>query len=389
MGCAVSIPVSGMPERAGARPRRARQRPMTKAERLAYEERRREARLKEDADRHFFNATFHYHHGGWEETARLCTLAKELWKEHKRAVMLRCEARIKLKQWDGAMEDADACIAMGHREGHRVRGATHLAKGSPRDAVADLNIALRIEPSDRKAWRLRSKAHAQLGNTKRAAEDATEAERKDEDAEAGLCVVCIDAPRATRLNPCEHNALCPECARECQRHHGVCPICNAQIKAIEYGQFMGTFAPVGDDVLNKDRLASAIKKAREESVMCATLNPIGESGSPRMGGEGDGSPSSDGEIRPVTPDNGMGGVDYAAFEVGGDMSDEDALLDEGMSESEPGTPDLNIAGFGHTQEIASPTPLGDRAQQILAYDSEEETPAGEIDDDGEIEPGTP
>jgi hypothetical protein len=85
----------------------------------------------------------------------------------------------------------------------------------------------------------------------------------------------------------------------------------------------------------------------------------------------------------------MGGVDYAAFEVGGDMSDEDALLDEGMSESEPGTPDLNIAGFGHTQEIASPTPIGDRAQQILAYDSEEETPAGEIDDDGEMEPGTP
>ena len=61
MGCAVSIPVSGMPERAGSRPRRARQRPMTKAERLAYEERRREARLKEDADRHFFNANFHYH----------------------------------------------------------------------------------------------------------------------------------------------------------------------------------------------------------------------------------------------------------------------------------------------------------------------------------------
>ena len=75
---------------------------------------------------------------------------------------------------------------------------------------------------------------------------------------------------------------------------------------------------------------------------------------------------------------------------GDDMSDEDALLDEGMSESEPGTPDLNIAGFGHTQEIASPTPMGDRAQQILAYDSEEETQeAGEIDDDGEMEPGTP
>ena len=43
-----------------------------------------------------------------------------------------------------------------------------------------------------------------------------------------------------------------------------------------------------------------------------------------------------------------------------------------MSDSEPGTPDLNIAGFGHTQEIASPTPMGDRAQQLLVYDSEEE-----------------
>ena len=101
--------------------------------------------------------------------------------------------------------------------------------------------------------------------------------------------MCIDAPRATRLIPCEHNALCAECARECQRHHGVCPICNARIKAIEYGSFMGTFAPARDDVLSSDRLASAIKKARDESAMCATLNPIGELGSPSSGGDGDGS----------------------------------------------------------------------------------------------------
>ena len=368
---------------------------MTKAERLALEERRREARLKEDADRYFFNATFHYHHGGWEEAARLCTLAREQWPQHKRAIMLRCEARIKLQQWDAAMEDADACIAMGHREGHRVRGAAHLARGSPRDAVADLNIALRIEPSDRKAWRLRSKAHEALGNARRAAEDAAEAERKDEDADAGLCVVCIDAPRATRLIPCEHNALCAECARECQRHHGVCPICNARIRAIEYGSFMGTFAPARDDVLSSDRLASAIKKARDESAMCATLNPIGELGSPSSGGDGDGM------IRPVTPDvdDGSGPPDYAAYEVGGDMTDEDAGGGlGGLSDSEPGTPDLNIAGFGHTQEIASPTPMGDRAQQLLVYDSEEEEPppvldggrarGGGVDGDGS-EPGTP
>ena len=187
-------PGFGSPERAGARAgRRSRQRPLTKAERLALEERRREARLKEDADRYFFNATFHYHHGGWEEAARLCTLAREQWPQHKRAIMLRCEARIKLQQWDAAMEDADACIAYGTPRGAQGPGRGAPREGSPRDAVADLNIALRIEPSDRKAWRLRSKAHEALGNARRAAEDAAEAEKKDEDADAGLCVVCTNS----------------------------------------------------------------------------------------------------------------------------------------------------------------------------------------------------
>ena len=106
-------------------------------------------------------------------------------------------------------------------------------------------------------------------------------------------------------------------------------------------------------------------------------------------------------IRPVTPDvdDGSGPPDYAAYEVGGDMTDEDAGGGlGGLSDSEPGTPDLNIAGFGHTQEIASPTPMGDRAQQLLVYDSEEEEPppaldggrarGGGVDVDGS-EPGTP
>ena len=82
------------------------------------------------------------------------------------------------------------------------------------------------------------------------------------------------------------------------------------------------------------------------------------------------------------------------------MSDEDVGGDlGGVSDSEPGTPDLNIAGFGHTQEIASPTPMGDRAQQLLVYDSEEEEPPPVIGGDGGgarsrvvgdgAEPGTP
>ena len=84
-------------------------------------------------------------------------------------------------------------------------------------------------------------------------------------------MVCIDEPRATRLNPCEHSALCAECARECQDHHGVCPICNTAIKAIEYGTFMGTFAP--SDTANFDSFASAIKKAgRRETRQPRHLN---------------------------------------------------------------------------------------------------------------------
>eukprot|EP00740_Mantoniella_antarctica_P011163 CAMPEP_0181370062 /NCGR_PEP_ID=MMETSP1106-20121128/13181_1 /TAXON_ID=81844 /ORGANISM="Mantoniella antarctica, Strain SL-175" /LENGTH=298 /DNA_ID=CAMNT_0023486741 /DNA_START=246 /DNA_END=1139 /DNA_ORIENTATION=- len=246
----------------------------------------RDAKFKEEADKQFFQATFHWHHGEMEEAHKLCTKAIALFPKHKRAFLLRCEVALKLRRWDEALEDAGVAIGFGHREGHRTRGAVNLERGRFRDAVADLNVAVRIEPSDRRAWGLRARAHQGLGNAARAGEDAAEAARVDPDSEAGLCVVCIDEPRATRLNPCEHSALCAECARECQEHHGVCPICNTAIKAIEYGTFLGTFAP--SDTANFDNLASAIKKARDEVMTLngrdalaamGTLNPIGE-GSP-------------------------------------------------------------------------------------------------------------
>ena len=158
---------------------------------------------------------------------------------------------------------------------------------------------------------------------------------------------------------------------------------------------MGTFAPARDDVLSSDRLASAIKKARDESAMCATLNPIGELGSPSSGGDGDGM------IRPVTPDvdDGSGPPDYAAYEVGGDMTDEDAGGGlGGLSDSEPGTPDSNIAGVRAHAGDRIADAHGDSAAAPGVHDSEEEEPppaldggraqGGGVDVDGS-EPGTP
>ena len=60
-----------------------------------------------------------------------------------------------------------------------------------------------------------------------------------------VCVVCIDAPRDTRLMPCEHSALCGDCAKACRDRQGSCPICNTKIKAIEWGSFARTFALAG------------------------------------------------------------------------------------------------------------------------------------------------
>ena len=51
-----------------------------------------------------------------------------------------------------------------------MRGAVNLEQGRLRDAVADLNVAVRIESGDRRAWGLRSRAHLGLGNVQRAKE---------------------------------------------------------------------------------------------------------------------------------------------------------------------------------------------------------------------------
>jgi len=288
MGCGASTPRSMLYPRAPRR-RPVRRKP-TKAE-----------LLKERADVNFFDASKAHHHGEHERALEQLTLALKLDPKHKRARLTRAEVCLALKKYDDALEDASQAIALGHPDAYRVRGDVHLARKRFRDALADLTIAVKVEPNDRRAWASRAAAHAGLGNDAKAKEDVAEAAKREAAKEdAGLCVVCIDEPRATRLNPCEHSALCEACATECRETLGCCPICNTMIKAIEYGMFMNTFAPTNTAALGG--LASAIKRAREENAQMATLSRIGE-GSPLMDESDD-----DGEITESSEGGSLVGV---------------------------------------------------------------------------------
>ena len=415
MGCGASIPAEPMARRPSAVARR---------EHAKREAARREQLRRDEADRHFCDATFHFHHDDFAETASACELAVKLEPAHARACLLLCQALSRLGRLDDALDAATRAISLGHKEGHRERGAVYSGmhermeagmgardSASPSaasetssstepmvSALSDLNVALRIDPSDAKALRLRACARRALGDGRRADEDDAAAARADAEAretqkqnaadgpsfafvdDGGLvCVVCIDAPRDTRLMPCEHSALCGDCAKECRDRQGSCPICNAKIKAIEYGSFSRTFAPA-EAKMHLARLASAVKKAKEqddeEADLEETRSTVGSRASARSMPTLSGAFPSEARrtaeenelgIRPRTPER-----DFSEYTVGAGMED-----DLEPDSTPAGT--LNrtalrsgvfgdVAGFGLT---SSPTPMGAggdaaRAAEVIA-----------------------
>ena len=415
MGCGASIPAEPMARRPSAVARR---------EQAKREAARREQLRRDEADRHFCDATFHFHHDDFAETASACELAVKLEPAHARACLLLCQALSRLGRLDDALDAATRAISLGHKEGHRERGAVYSGmhermeagmgardSASPSaasetssstepmvSALSDLNVALRINPSDAKALRLRACARRALGDGRRADEDDAAAARADAEAretqkqntadgpsfafvdDGGLvCVVCIDAPRDTRLMPCEHSALCGDCAKECRDRQGSCPICNAKIKAIEYGSFSRTFAPA-EAKMHLARLASAVKKAKEqddeEADLEETRSTVGSRASARSMPTLSGAFPSEARrtaeenelgIRPRTPER-----DFSEYTVGAGMED-----DLEPDSTPAGT--LNrtalrsgvfgdVAGFGLT---SSPTPMGAggdaaRAAEVIA-----------------------
>ena len=134
--------------------------------------------------------------------------------------------------------------------------------------------------------------------------------------------------------PCEHSALCGDCAKECRDRQGSCPICNAKIKAIEYGSFSRTFAPA-EAKMHLARLASAVKKAKEqddeeadleESSLGGTRSTVGSRASARSMPTLSGAFPSEARraaeenelgIRPRTPER-----DFSEYTVGAGMEDD-------------------------------------------------------------------
>lgn len=407
MGCGASIPAEPMVRRPSSIARR---------EHAKREAARREQLRRDEADRHFCDATFHFHHDDFAETASACELAVKLEPTHARACLLLCQALSRLGRLDDALDAATRAISLGHREGHRERGAVYagmhervVAPGEGTrqsaessesssatslvvSALSDLNVALRIDPSDVKALRLRARARRALGDGRRADEDdaavaraEAEAARKEKQKleaagdlfvdDSGLvCVVCIDAPRDTRLMPCEHSALCGDCAKECRNRQGSCPICNTRIKAIEWGSFLRTFAPA-EAKMHLARLASAVKKAKEQDDVSLeseseysdgsslgdsqalagsesstrtmpTLTPVSfESAYSRRLDRED----TAGAPRPGTPER-----DFSEYTVGSGMEDDLEMPTTPVGNRSSGVFG-DIAGFGLT---SSPTPMG-------------------------------
>ncbi len=76
--------------------------------------------------------------------------------------------------------------------------------------------------------------------------DAVAAGEADGDwAVVGLeCVMCMEAPRGTRLRPCCHALLCAGCAADLMRRGSpICPTCRTVVERWEEGVFPATYAP--------------------------------------------------------------------------------------------------------------------------------------------------
>ncbi len=62
-------------------------------------------------------------------------------------------------------------------------------------------------------------------------------------AERSQCVVCLAAPRGTRLRPCFHWLLCAPCAAALvRRGDSRCPACRAAVERYEEGVYNATYA---------------------------------------------------------------------------------------------------------------------------------------------------
>ena len=56
------------------------------------------------------------------------------------------------------------------------------------------------------------------------------------------CLICMDAPRASKFSPCGHVAACTACAQLMLAQHRPCPVCRSPLSDVVPGEYYSTFA---------------------------------------------------------------------------------------------------------------------------------------------------
>jgi hypothetical protein len=90
-----------------------------------------------------------------------------------------------------------------------------------------------------RAWRLPSfssesfsKYRLCIGSVSRQAFAPSNTSRVGADAGRAECVVCMDAARTTRFQPCQHSVCCWDCAQVLLDSTRVCPLCSGRVASV-------------------------------------------------------------------------------------------------------------------------------------------------------------
>ena len=162
-----------------------------------------------------------------------------------------------------------------------ARAAVYLELEEHELAVEDASEAIRLNADDVGAYKVRAAAYQALGDTDLCFDDYEAAGTLESKR---LCVICMENPRASRLHPCMHAALCMECANDLAKKRLPCPICAEAITTVESGKFDTTWSP---------------EEAAAATGGGINANPMG---TPTRPSPGNGAPSPDSPLHlPPTP----------------------------------------------------------------------------------------
>jgi hypothetical protein len=127
-----------------------------------------------------------------------------------------------------------------------------------------------LRPTGGLVYKLRSVAYDAIGEVESANEQRALAQMLAEEGKE--CCVCFEALRTTRLHPCNHSALCAECADGVRSRGSKCPICAEPFVQIEFdvhGRFaIDTYTPA---TVGK---GDASYELRSAVALAAQLTPV-------------------------------------------------------------------------------------------------------------------